>query len=211
MSLLFVGPDTQEPISSLSLDGDAVWVASGPRAIKYLRGKPATTLINPLDTPLSFITIFGASLLALTEDGQRMLIWSTTNNELESTILFDRDFTATSILHPATYVNKMLVASSQGALQLWNVKTRTCIYKFSPSQLASSSLANPVLGCAITALVQSPAIDVVGIGFASGEISVYDVRLDERLMRMFMDGGIRALGFRSGMCLLTPVCSHLFF
>ncbi len=54
-------------------------------------------------------------------------------------------------------------------------------------------------GSAITALVQSPAIDVVGIAFASGEISVYDIRADERLMRMFMEGGgIRALGFRSG-------------
>lgn len=54
-------------------------------------------------------------------------------------------------------------------------------------------------GSAITALVQSPAIDVVGVGFISGEISVYDIRVDERLMRMFMEGGgIRALGFRSG-------------
>lgn len=52
---------------------------------------------------------------------------------------------------------------------------------------------------------------MVGIGFASGEISVYDVRLDERLMRMFMDGGIRALGFRSGMYLSTPTYSCLFF
>ena len=48
-------------------------------------------------------------------------------------------------------------------------------------------------------VVQSPAIDVVGIGFASGEISVYDIRADERLMRMFMEGGIRSLGFRSGV------------
>jgi U3 small nucleolar RNA-associated protein 21 len=48
-------------------------------------------------------------------------------------------------------------------------------------------------------LVQSPAIDVVGIGFASGEISVYDIRADERLMRMYMEGGgVRSLGFRSG-------------
>ena len=51
---------------------------------------------------------------------------------------------------------------------------------------------------AIMSVVQSPAIDVVGIGFASGEISVYDIRADERLMRMFMEGGIRSLGFRSG-------------
>jgi U3 small nucleolar RNA-associated protein 21 len=56
----------------------------------------------------------------------------------------------------------------------------------------------------ITALTQSPAIDVVGVGFMSGEISVYDVRADERLMRMYMDnGGIKALSFRSGMLLQT--------
>jgi U3 small nucleolar RNA-associated protein 21 len=52
----------------------------------------------------------------------------------------------------------------------------------------------------ITALTQSPAIDVVGIGFLSGEISIYDVRADERLMRMYMDNGaIKALSFRSGL------------
>jgi U3 small nucleolar RNA-associated protein 21 len=79
---------------------------------------------------------------------------------------------------------------------------RTLIQSFSLANLTSlpeSSDATPALGCAITALVQSPAIDVVGIGFTSGEISVYDVRLNGRLMRMFMEGGIRALGFRSGV------------
>jgi len=40
-------------------------------------GCKVANLTNPLDTPLSFITIFGLSLLALTEDGQRMLIWNT--------------------------------------------------------------------------------------------------------------------------------------
>lgn len=78
---------------------------------------------------------------------------------------------------------------------------RTCIYKFTSAKLLSSpnvSVSGAELGCAITALTQSPAIDVVGIGFTSGEISVYDIRADERLMRMFMEGGIRSLGFRSG-------------
>lgn len=53
--------------------------------------------------------------------------------------------------------------------------------------------------CAITSLVQSPALDVVGIGFSTGEVSLYDIRADERLLRIFMDGGsIRSLAFRSG-------------
>jgi hypothetical protein len=33
------GPDAPEQISSLAMDGDAVWAASGTHVIKYLRGK----------------------------------------------------------------------------------------------------------------------------------------------------------------------------
>ncbi|KAJ7087871.1 Utp21-domain-containing protein [Mycena epipterygia] len=201
MGLLFVGPDTPEQISSLAMDGDAVWAAAGPHVIKYLRGKEVLRGTNPLGTALSFITIFGTQLLALAEDGRRMFLWETSTGELESTIEFDMGFTATLILHPATYLNKILVSSSQGSIQLWNIRSRTCIHKFSSSRLVSAPNApesSDMATCAITALTQSPAIDVVGIGFTSGEISVYDVRADERLMRMFMEGGsVRSLGFRS--------------
>ncbi|KDR73654.1 hypothetical protein GALMADRAFT_100477 [Galerina marginata CBS 339.88] len=205
MTLLFVGPDAPEHISSMAMDGDAIWVASGIHLIKYLRGKEAchiSRLTNPLETNLSFITIFGSQLLALTENGDRMLIWNTSDGEMESAISFDPNFSATSILHPATYLNKVVVASSQGAVQLWNTRTQTLIHQFSASRLLSSpnliASGSNERGHAITALVQSPAIDVVGIGFTSGEISVYDIRADERLMRMFMEGGgVRALGFRS--------------
>ncbi|KAJ7172308.1 Utp21 specific WD40 associated putative domain-containing protein [Mycena filopes] len=200
MGLLFVGPDAPEQISSLAMDGDAVWAASGPHVIKYLRGKEVLRGTNPLGTTLSFITIFGSQLLALTEDGRRMLLWETSTGELESTIEFDVGFTATLILHPATYLNKVLVSSSQGNIQLWNIRSQSCIHKFSSSRLVSAPNAletSDAPPCAITAMTQSPAIDVVGIGFTSGEISVYDVRADERLMRMFMEGGARCLGFRS--------------
>ncbi|KAG6829189.1 hypothetical protein H0H92_005389 [Tricholoma furcatifolium] len=186
------GPDAPDQISSLAMDGDAVWAAAGSHALKYIRGKEVLRVTNPLGTPLSFITIFGSQLLSLTESGDL----------LNATIEFESGFTATSILHPATYLNKVLVASSQGTIQLWNVQSQTCIHKFSLHSLQSIPEApqpGPVdANCAITAMVQSPAVDVVGIGFTSGEISVYDVRADERLMRMFMEGGgIRALGFRS--------------
>lgn len=129
--------------------------------------------------------------------------------DLASTIEFDKGFTATSVLHPATYLNKVLVASSQGDMQLWNIQSKQCIYKYESTQLISAP-ATPLLGqkhqpgSAIICMTQSPAIDVVGLGFASGEISVYDVRADERLMRMFMEGGsVRSLGFRTGTSSLT--------
>nr|GAT60083.1 predicted protein [Mycena chlorophos] len=195
MTLLFVGPDAPDRISSLAMDGDAVWAAAGPHVIKYIRGKEVLRATNPLGTTLSFITIFGPQILALTEDGRRMLLWDTSSGELDTTIEFDAGFTATQILHPATYLNKVLISSAEGGMQLWNIKSRTCIHKFQLRKLISSPNAPPT---AISALTQSPAIDVMGVGFTSGEISVYDVRADERLMRMFMEGGgIRALGFRT--------------
>ena len=81
---------------------------------------------------------------------------------------------------------------------------RSCIHRFHATKLLASSSKLSASnfhdhGNAITALVQSTAIDVVGIGFSSGEISVYDIRADERLMRIFMEGGgIKALSFRAG-------------
>ncbi|KAH8827004.1 Utp21 specific WD40 associated putative domain-containing protein [Flagelloscypha sp. PMI_526] len=195
ITLLFVGPQLEDHISSLALDGDDVWTASGPHLIKCFRGKEVSRLSNPLSTPLVFITIFATQLLALTEDGRNLLIWNKTSGEFEGIIKFNGGFTATLILHPATYINKILVASAEGTMQLWNIQTRTCLHTFSASNLVTNPSSNHI---SITALCQSPAIDVVGIGFTSGEISVYDIRTDERLMRMFMEGGsIRALGFRT--------------
>ena len=37
--MMLVGPDVPEQISSLAMDGDAVWAASGPCVMKYHRGK----------------------------------------------------------------------------------------------------------------------------------------------------------------------------
>lgn len=34
-----LGPDASEPITSVAMDGKAVWAAAGTHVIKYLRGK----------------------------------------------------------------------------------------------------------------------------------------------------------------------------
>lgn len=71
--------------------------------------------------------------------------------------------------------------------------------------------------------MQSPAVDIVGIGFASGEVSIYDIRADEQLLCINMGAGmgptgsdagtISAVGFRSGQLILRrpPISSLLNF
>jgi U3 small nucleolar RNA-associated protein 21 len=43
---------------------------------------------------------------------------------LHSQIQFEPGFTAVHLLHPATYLNKVIVGGSDGSLQLWNIRTR---------------------------------------------------------------------------------------
>ena len=143
-----------------------------------------------------------------------------------NTIEFDKGFTASCFMHPGTYINKVLIGGSEGALQLWNIATswvlrpyhwyrltwdvlfRSCLYRFEPSSLRPS--LSKLAPSAITALAQSPAVDIVGLGFASGEVVMYDIRADERLLAVNMGAGINssggdlgrtsAIGFRSGKC-----------
>ncbi|KAH7102300.1 Utp21-domain-containing protein [Auriculariales sp. MPI-PUGE-AT-0066] len=196
MGLLFVGPDAPHDISSIALNGDEVWVASGPFVAQYMRGKETLRLENPLESNLSSILVFGPILLALTEDGKRLLLWDLTDRALKSMITFENGFTASRMMHPATYLNKILVASEEGSMQLWNIKTQKCIFTFEPAMLRQRlDTRNPGT---ITCFAQA-AIDVVGIGFSTGELSVYDIQANELITRFVMDGGpLRAVAFRNG-------------
>jgi U3 small nucleolar RNA-associated protein 21 len=211
MTLLLVGPETPHEISFMAMDGDAIWIASGPHAIKYIRGKEVQRITNILGSSLTSLTIFGTSILALSDEGSRMFVWDMGNGVLRTIIQFEAGFTARLILHPSTYLNKVLVASTQGSMELWNIQSSTRIFNFSASSLSPSqgTSLDSFLGKSISTLVQSPAIDVAGIGFMSGEIFVHDIRTDERLLRMRMEGGaIRALAFRSdGHPILVSACS----
>ena len=40
-------------------------------------------------------------------------------------------FRVAAVIHPSTYLNKVLFASHQGALQLWNVHSNKLLYTFS--------------------------------------------------------------------------------
>lgn len=62
----------------------------------------------------------GLVSIHLTPDACTKYVFS----ELVCSIEFDNGFTATSVIHPATYLNKVLVASSQGTMQLWNIRAK---------------------------------------------------------------------------------------
>lgn len=59
--------------------------------------------------------------------------------------------------HPDTYLNKVVVGSQEGKLQLWNFATGKMLYEF-------TSLGDAAVRC----IAPSPALDVVGLGMSDG-------------------------------------------
>ena len=59
--------------------------------------------------------------------------------------------------------------------------------------------STPAFTSPITVLVQSPAVDVVGVGHLDGTIQVFDIRQGELVMQVKMEeGAITGLAFRMG-------------
>ncbi|BGP08590.1 rRNA-processing protein utp21 [Rhodotorula toruloides] len=185
--------------------------------------------LSPIPESLDNLVLFGNTLIALSSTGRRMFVWdvppyvkpaskdplakegeededvagSETDEEHDdrtvtpyATLEFPMGFTATKVLHPASYLNKVVVSSKEGEVAVWNVRTGSCIHTFPFSTLAGSHPAS-----AVTSLSQSPAIDVLGVGLASGACILFDVRLGEVLGKVRLEGEgageVAALSFRT--------------
>lgn len=170
---------------------------------------------------LDKLTVFGTTLVALVSDGSRMFVWEIPkladakrppapgSDPPESqtpyaTLSFPAGFIATSIVHPASYLNKVVVGSTSGEIAVWNTRTgcynpsffaqdiadkradSNLLHTFTTDEIASSP--SP-----ITCLTQSPAIDVLGVGTKAGACVLFDVRMGEALgkVQLDQDAGIR--------------------
>ncbi|WVW84648.1 hypothetical protein I302_106682 [Kwoniella bestiolae CBS 10118] len=189
MTLVFAGPDAGAQINDLTMTGTDIYASAGARVIKYHRGKEIGYYMSPDQSTMGKMLIFGDELLVLKEDGTGMVIYDLGTKQLKNQITFHTTFTATHIMHPSTYLNKVLIGSQQGELQLWNVRSCSLIHTFSHPTPASAS--------PITAIVQSPAIDVVGVGYTDGSVRILDIRQGDLVMQMKIeDGAVAGLSFR---------------
>ena len=112
----------------------------------------------------------------------------------------------TSIVHPATYVNKFVVGFSNGQLELWNFHSKKLLYTFK-SHLAclgsqqdedAVDSANTTPIPSVTCMEQSPACDVIAVGFSNGRIVLLNLKLDRALFSFSQTGGaVTSLSFRT--------------
>ncbi|KAJ3122567.1 hypothetical protein HK098_002746 [Nowakowskiella sp. JEL0407] len=184
LNLLFVSPQTDSPITSLATLKDFTFAACGSEIIAFKRAKEGYRLKSKSMATIFSISILGELIFGLCEDNT-LRIWNTQSKELVSEQSFNDEFHITTMIHPSTYVNKILIGSREGKFQLWNIRSMKMLYEF-------NCFTSPV-----TFLSQAPAIDVIAVGLLDGTIALHNIKLDERVMTFYQEGKVTSISFRT--------------
>ncbi|XP_071953801.1 WD repeat-containing protein 36-like [Antedon mediterranea] len=172
-------------ISCMTSDSKYVYTAYQNIVTAFIRSTTAEHVYE-CSGEVHLLLPFGDHLIAVDSDSH-VYIWHITTQEMYMELEFSNaTFQISAIMHPSTYLNKILFGSHQGQLQLWNIRNNKLVYIFDG------------WGSSITAIEQAPAVDVVAVGLANGNIIIHNLRFDESVMTFTQDWGpITAISFRT--------------
>lgn len=186
LGIVAVSNALPEDISSMAADCMLVYAAHGKLISAFAKSREVVHTYTGHQADVHLLLPFGDHLISVDKDNI-VIIWDVESEDTYLQISYDKaSFEVSALMHPSTYLNKILFGSSQGSLQLWNVKSNKLLFTFSG------------WASAVTVLQQTPAVDVVGVGLASGQIIIHNIKFDETLMKFQQDWGpVTALSFRT--------------
>uniref|UniRef100_A0A8D0XEN5 WD repeat domain 36 n=1 Tax=Sus scrofa TaxID=9823 RepID=A0A8D0XEN5_PIG len=201
LSLVAVSNSLPQDICCMAADGRLVFAAYGNIFSAFARNKEVVHTFKGHKAEIHLLQPFGDHVISVDTDSV-LIIWHIYSEEEYLQLSFDKSvFKISAILHPSTYLNKILLGSEQGSLQLWNVKSNKLLYTFAGWKTG------------VTALQQAPAVDVVAVGLMSGQVIIHNIKFDETLMKFRQDWGpITSISFRTDghpvMAAGSP-CGHI--
>ena len=188
-------------ISAVTADTFLVFAAAGPDIYVWRRGNELQRVLSSHQALVHTMLPFGPKLLSV--DSESVLkVWHIKTGTEELELTFNNEKTKISCLcHPNTYLDKVLVGSEQGHIQLWNIKSTKLIYTFQG------------WGSRVSVMEQAPALDVVAVGLKSGEIYLHNMKYDETVVKFSQDwGSVTSLSFRTDgqpVMISGSECGHL--
>lgn len=183
--LLSVSGLHSSDITCMSSDAYHVYTACGTSVYAWRRGTEIKHTYTKHKKPIRLLLPFGVHLIAI-DECSNLYVWDIKDETLFLELNFGKDFNITTVLHPSTYINKILLGSDKGAMQLWNLNSAKLVYSF-------IGWNSP-----ITCLEQAPALDVVAVGLQSGKIVLHNLKYDETIMEFTQDWGtVTSISFRT--------------
>lgn len=164
-----------------------IYSAAGNTIYAWRRGSELKHSYKGHEDTVILLLPFGPHLISVDKSSQLMIFDIKSEKHILHLEFDCKNFQITTICHPVTYKDKILLGSSQGPLQLWNVKSGKRIYTFK----GWNSKVNVLTPC-------PTVLDAVGIGLESGEIIVHNLKFDETFVKFKQDWGpVTCLAFRS--------------
>eukprot|EP00879_Flechtneria_rotunda_P017827 GHRR01018686.1.p1 GENE.GHRR01018686.1~~GHRR01018686.1.p1 ORF type:complete len:180 (+),score=43.21 GHRR01018686.1:612-1151(+) len=129
LTLVMIGPQLPHTVNALACKGDLTFAATGAiiheAKRSYMTGKYASHSGRILQ-----LLVLADQLLSLGRNS-KLLVWKIGDYQQPQTIIdFGPDFKPTCMIHPDTYINKVVVGGQDGSLQLWNFVTGQLVHTF---------------------------------------------------------------------------------
>lgn len=196
LGIVAISNSLPDDITCLAADRMLVFAASGRLVSAFARNKEVVMRYEGHAHDVLLLLPLGDQLISA-DCGGDVIVWDVQSGDVYLRLHFDPvTFDPSAVMHPVSFLNKILLGSSQGAMQLWNIKTGKLLYSFRG------------WAAGVTVLQQSPAVEVVGVGMATGRIVIHNIRLDETLMSFTQDWGpISSLAFRTDGPPILASCS----
>lgn len=184
-----VGPTRSDRrISALACQGDLTFSAVDNCVVECRRvHRTGLYVTGSSQDSILRLMVLGNLLIGLTS--HHVHVWSIGSHGLpdRSIIMDDDGFQPTCMAHPQTYLNKIVVGSSNGKVRLINIISGKVVYEF-VSVLSS-----------VECIIPSPAVDIVAVGLLDGRVLVRDIRRDVTMLELknASGAGAKAEGFLS--------------
>jgi U3 small nucleolar RNA-associated protein 21 len=185
LKLVFISrPQTPRDITATFAWQDKVFAAWGDAAPGapsgiwvFKRGKKIASLeiLADIPEPIEHLVVFGSWIVGCR--GNSITVWKNGTYEYYTSLTLTRSSGtsrrpayATRICNVPTYLNKVFIGKSDGAVDIWNLKTGKLIHTILP--------AFPSAG-PVTVLRPSPVLSVIAIAYGSGSIVIQNVETSQ--------------------------------
>ncbi|TPP48548.1 WD domain, G-beta repeat family protein [Leishmania donovani] len=183
LAMMRGGPMFQDTVRAVAQAGKYRAVAEGPRLHVYVHHKPLWSSHHEAATKPSITLLLAQDdLLFSVGDDKRIVVWELKTGTVLQAILVENTETVTCLALLTGYTNKMLLATAEGTLQLWNFRSGACLWysmRSSGSSSVQASRATAGGAAAITALACSRYKDIIAYGTTEGKVVACNVATDE--------------------------------
>jgi U3 small nucleolar RNA-associated protein 21 len=185
-----ISPPLPSIIKALAMYKNKIFTSVENKVLLWDKIHIVKEYISEDDEEIVYLHTFDKLLLALDSKGT-LFIWDIYSAELLKSINLSID----SFIHPSTYLNKILFTKKRqryeeeleiksSKIYLYNINTEKQIFEFDFE-----------IDGTVTCIEQSPVVDIVGLGFSTGEIILFNLRTFKKILRFKADTTVDNISF----------------